>query len=216
MSLWLCGKLDRLVSTLQPTRTSLVMAGATRLILENEGGPMAREYPWYEVVEGDHLEQGDLLRACPVLVPVSILPFPLADHSITADLRTFDVVVMTQSCDLANDKTEDIILCPHWDLIDASRMDVSLARRSVQLDILKGRIYRYAMLAASADESAPIGVRIVDFGRIFSLPKAFLRQFAAGQGRRLRLAPPYREHLSQAFARFFMRVGLPEDIRLPT
>ena len=26
------------------------------------------------------------------------------------------------------------------------------------------------------------------------------------------LLPPYREHLSQAFARFFMRVGLPLDI----
>jgi hypothetical protein len=26
------------------------------------------------------------------------------------------------------------------------------------------------------------------------------------------LLPPYREHLSQAFARFFMRVGLPVDI----
>jgi hypothetical protein len=24
--------------------------------------------------------------------------------------------------------------------------------------------------------------------------------------------PPYREHLSQAFARYFMRVGLPSDI----
>jgi hypothetical protein len=29
---------------------------------------------------------------------------------------------------------------------------------------------------------------------------------------RLRLLPPYREHLSQSFARFFMRVGLPVDI----
>ena len=29
--------------------------------------------------------------------------------------------------------------------------------------------------------------------------------------RRLRLLPPYREHLSQSFARFFMRVGLPID-----
>ena len=28
----------------------------------------------------------------------------------------------------------------------------------------------------------------------------------------LRLLPPYGEHLSQAFARFFMRVGLPVDI----
>jgi hypothetical protein len=28
----------------------------------------------------------------------------------------------------------------------------------------------------------------------------------------LRLCPPYREHLAQAFARFFMRVGLPIPI----
>jgi hypothetical protein len=27
-----------------------------------------------------------------------------------------------------------------------------------------------------------------------------------------RLLPPYREHLSQSFARYFMRVGLPVDI----
>ena len=31
-------------------------------------------------------------------------------------------------------------------------------------------------------------------------------------GNRLRLCPPYREHLAQSFARFFMRVGLPIDI----
>jgi len=70
-------------------------------------------------------------------------------------------------------------------------------------------------LAASNDAEAPIGIRIVDFGRIFSLPKAFVHQFAAKQGKRLRLSPPYREHLSQSFARFFMRVGLPQDIELP-
>jgi len=29
---------------------------------------------------------------------------------------------------------------------------------------------------------------------------------------RLRLLPPDREHLAQAFARFFMRAGLPIDI----
>jgi hypothetical protein len=33
-------------------------------------------------------------------------------------------------------------------------------------------------------------------------------------GKRLRLLPPYREHLSQAFARFFMRIGLPVHIDL--
>lgn len=51
-----------------------------------------------------------------------------------------------------------------------------------------------------------------DFRRGYSLPLAFLRKRALLDSRRLRLLPPYREHLSQAFARFFMRVGLPVDI----
>jgi hypothetical protein len=64
-------------------------------------------------------------------------------------------------------------------------------------------------------EGISMGIRIVDFGRILSLPRNFVGQFAAGKGKRLRLRPPYREHLSQSFARFFMRVGLPQDVKLP-
>jgi hypothetical protein len=55
-------------------------------------------------------------------------------------------------------------------------------------------------------------LRIVDFRRIYSLPLTFVRKRAARTGAGLRLLPPYREHLSQAFARYFMRVGLPRDI----
>ncbi len=54
---------------------------------------------------------------------------------------------------------------------------------------------------------------VVDFHRLFTLPKAFVTRFAAGSGLRLRLRSPYREHLAQAFARYFMRVGLPHDAK---
>jgi hypothetical protein len=176
---------------------------------------MAEKYPWYEVVEGEELEQGDILRSCPVILPIAN-PTPLVAGSIiAADVSTFDVVVMTQSCDLTNDKVQDIILCPHWGLRQASQMDASLANKGTQKAILKGHHYRYAMLAASGDPEVPMDIRLVDFGRIFSLPKTFVREFAAQQGKRLRLSPPYREHLSQSSARFFMRVGLPQDIELP-
>jgi hypothetical protein len=54
---------------------------------------------------------------------------------------------------------------------------------------------------------------VVDFHEVFSLPVSFLELWLKKANRpRLRLMPPYREHLSQAFARFFMRVGLPLDI----
>src|SRR5437588_49586 len=53
---------------------------------------------------------------------------------------------------------------------------------------------------------------LVDIRRIFTLSVDMVRELAAAQSPRVRLLPPYREHLSQAFARFFMRVGLPVDI----
>ena len=54
---------------------------------------------------------------------------------------------------------------------------------------------------------------VVDFHRLFVLPKAIARRFADQSGSRLRLRSPYREHLAQAFARYFMRVGLPHDAK---
>ncbi|MFZ5821930.1 MAG: hypothetical protein ACOYYJ_18730 [Chloroflexota bacterium] len=173
---------------------------------------MAIEYPWYEIVEGDVLEQGDVLLACPIIVP--IVGYPLEGNT-QGDVQIYDVIIMTQSCDLENEKVQDIIVCPHWDLRTAGETDSVLAKKSTWQSIIKGHQYRYAMLSAWRNEEFSIDVRIVDFGRIFSLPRDFVRQLATERGKRLRLCPPYREHLSQSFARFFMRVGLPQDIELP-
>ena len=175
---------------------------------------MKREYPWYEVVESDELTQGDLLLGLPVPTPVTDLTFPLPEDDLVVDLLEFDVVVMTQSCDLAHDKITHVILCPHWDLRKAQEMDPALAKKGAPKEIIQGRRPRYLMLDQSSDNDLEFPHRIVDFGRIFSLPKDYVRQYAATLGKRLRLCPPYREHLAQAFARFFMRVGLPQDIRL--
>jgi hypothetical protein len=170
------------------------------------------DYPWYEIVEGDSLEQGDILRACPVVIPTP--EYPVMADNVIVDLQIFDIIIMTQSCDLENDKVRDLIVCPHWDLNQAGQRDASLASKKAWKEIIKGHQYRYAMLSAW-DGEVPTGIRVVDFGRIFSLPRNFVMQFATSQGKRLRLLPPYREHLSQSFARFFMRVGLPQDIKLP-
>ncbi len=46
----------------------------------------------------------------------------------------------------------------------------------------------------------------------FGVKLTSLKDLAVRRSPRPRLLPPYREHLAQAFARFFMRVGLPVDI----
>ena len=45
-------------------------------------------------------------------------------------------------------------------------------------------------LKASDLDDFPMGVRIVDFGRVYSLPKSYVLQFLGTQPRRLRLLPP--------------------------
>ena len=169
---------------------------------------------WYEVVEGGTLEQGDLLIRYPVFVPTS-LSFPFVENEgVDIDVQYLDVVVLTQSCDMGNNKVPDIVLCAHFDFETAKRLDPVLAKKDALPEIQKGRRPRYNLLNRSDLLNPPLGLRIVDCGKVFSLPFPFVQALAAYQGPRLRLRSPYREHLSQAFARFFMRVGLPQDIQL--
>jgi len=75
-----------------------------------------------------------------------------------------------------------------------------------------GNALRLHMVSALADAGDGRNALVVDFRQIFSLPVPYLRKHAASLGSRWRLQSPYREHFSQAFARFFMRVGLPAAI----
>ncbi len=53
---------------------------------------------------------------------------------------------------------------------------------------------------------------VVDFTSVYSVHFDTLATIAQENDSRLTLLSPYKEHLAQAFARFFMRVGLPADI----
>lgn len=169
---------------------------------------------WYESVQGEALEQGDILFQCPVFVP-GLPSFPFVeDQEVSFDIAYYDIIVMTQSCDLENGKMPDVTLCAHWTISQANQHDPGLAGSGALKEIKNGRRHRYTLLNRSNLISPPTELRIVDCGKVFCLPLPFIQELAVRQGPRLRLRSPYREHLSQAFARFFMRVGLPQDINL--
>lgn len=176
---------------------------------------MAREYPWYEIVSGQDLEQGNLLFGVDVPVPATNLSAPLAPDETEVLIHTFDLVVMTQSCDLEQGNLTDVVVCPHWDIEDAEKLDPKLRSKGALIEIAKGRRPRYRLLERSTLDDPTMGVRIVDFGRVYSLPLGYLKQLLQDQTERLRLCSPYREYLAQAFGNFFMRVGLPRGIDLP-
>jgi hypothetical protein len=80
-------------------------------------------------------------------------------------------------------------------------------------DIAAGYVWNQTFLGRYEHPELNIEIRVVDFHDVFTVPRTFLELLLQQRGaRRLRLRPPYREYLSQAFARFFMRVGLPQPV----
>jgi hypothetical protein len=171
----------------------------------------ALTYPWYQAIDGTDLGQGDVFEGCPVFLP----PEGLADSPLTSAKFRWDerdLIVMSQSCDLVagREKVEDVLLCAVWRQSELT--EGHLATPKGMEDARRGYLPGFHILAACDLPGLKREVRVVDFRRVYSLPLVFLRKRAATAGTRLRLLPPYREHLSQAFARFFMRVGLPVDV----
>src|ERR1700722_9116906 len=70
-------------------------------------------YPWYSVVRGNELAQGDLLRGCPQFV------VPADAHradEVVFTRETVDALVLTQSCNLVlradgTCEATDVLLC---------------------------------------------------------------------------------------------------------
>lgn len=181
---------------------------------------MAENYPWYAVITEGQLLQGDMIYECPVIIPTGEILEGIEDQEYLLDVEifTYDVVIMSQSCDLEQEKLDLVLVCPHWSLEDfASRNDYFKSSRGKE-DLRRGNVPGYHLLNKCDLEGWAKDARVVDFRNVYSLPYAFLKKLAERRQERLRLLPPYREHLSQAFARFFMRVGLPVqvDLNLPT
>ena len=183
---------------------------------------------WYEAVSATvELSQGDIIADCPLAIwsPVALEGTGDAE-ALLGDLvmRSQDSIVMTQACDLEQHKIKNVVLCP-CPLLSEFRSSWERARRTAGKSanakewrklcdsICKGIVWSMAMLSMGKSGSLSTETRVVQFHEICTMPRARLEYYIAQRGSsRLRLLPPYREHLSQSFARFFMRVGLPVPV----
>jgi len=76
------------------------------------------DYPWFAEIQGDVLEQGDLLMNCPIFVAPDNLDIDALEpeygdeplQRVTFEFRRFDVIIISQSCDLANNKELEQIM----------------------------------------------------------------------------------------------------------
>ncbi|NOT63091.1 MAG: hypothetical protein HOP19_23020 [Acidobacteria bacterium] len=165
--------------------------------------------PFWEAITGADLRQGDYLLNCPIPL--------LLEQSGDAQVQTLplgegDLIIVTQSCDLENRKVRLVAACPIYPIVQYETINPALAQKGRWEEVRKGRVEMLHLLASPTQPDNNRAALVVDFREIYSLPFELLTRQAEAAEKRWRLKSPYLEHFSQAFARFFMRVGLPSSI----
>lgn len=166
--------------------------------------------PFWSTISGVELAQGDFLPDC--FVPAVPDGFGPVSKSADIEIHSVDLVVVTQTCDLANAKSGTVALCPIYSLTSFEAVNPSFAKKGVWEEVRKGRREGLHLLASPTNPAASREALVVNFREIFSLPVGYLHSRAIEAGSRWRLDSPFLEHFSQAFSRFFMRVGLPSAV----
>jgi len=170
-------------------------------------------YPWYQIAgEEDNLQQGDIVLSCPVVIPKGT-KFEIGKDYESETLIN-NVIIMSQSCDLIpqSRKLDLVLVCPIYNLEYLSSSDPRFTPLNEKNNLRRGRYASLHLLNRCDLHDGLKDFLVVDFRNVYSVGFDFLINFAKRDKKRVRLMPPYREHLSQSFARFFMRVGLPVDI----
>ena len=159
---------------------------------------MISEYPWYDVVEGEDLEQGDFIDECEVLVPSYSLT-PVEETALTnksiyrvkGKTNIYDLVVVSQSCDLENGKIDYVLMCPRWSYRDYAEGNIEFKKTDKLEQVRQGKHHKYCMLSGSNQVEPPYDIQIVDLSTVFSIPYDTVKQMAKLNGKRLRLLSPY-------------------------
>ena len=164
---------------------------------------------WYRLVEqADPVRQGDQLFDLTLRI---VVRDPEQPEVFDVGEITGDFIIATQSCDLADRHVSVVEVVPFFSLTEWLFIQPQLFS---QLEtIRRGHVPGVYLLPGWPEAPIPKAkvMRVVAFDEKRTISFRELDEALAGQ--RLGLRSPYIEHFEQAVARFYMRVGLPEDMR---
>jgi hypothetical protein len=150
------------------------------------------------------LDQGDVIDNCAILTLASF--HAETGSPETAEFGNRRVIVLTQTCDFANSKTDAVNVGEVFDaqfLVDAGYFKPS----DIKGPVRAGRVWGWYFLPA--DTALGLPEMIVDLRRLHTIRLDLLVLLCKYNQRRGRVRPLYREHLAKHFADTFSRIGLP-------
>ena len=72
------------------------------------------EFSWYkELINSYNIDLGDMIPDCPIVIPPSKI---YEGDEIEIEITLIDSIILSQSCDLVNDKILIVLVCPYFTL----------------------------------------------------------------------------------------------------
>lgn len=156
-------------------------------------------------VEGSLVDQGDIFDDCPLL---DVMSFDLETiEPLKVGYGGHRIVVLTQTCDLAQKKAERVTaarILVAQDMVDQRILKAADIRGPIR----SGRVYGFYYLPKDAQLGLPES--IVDLRQLHTVRLDLLAALIRAGKRRARVQPLYREHLAKHFTDTYSRIGLPE------
>jgi hypothetical protein len=154
---------------------------------------------------GEPLDQGDIIDGCPT---PWVEGFDLNDlESLEMIAAPSRVLILTQTCDLAQEKVRLIVVALVFDAQELVDQGL-LKARDVRGPVRAGRVFGWYYLPKNTDLG--LAESIVDLRQLHTVRSDLLAGLCQRGQRRARIQPLYREHLAKHFADTYSRIGLPE------
>src|SRR6516225_10196880 len=133
----------------------------------------------YEQPASAGLSQGDILDECPILV-WKLGPPPL-DLNVPPERRIIRVVLLTQACDLAQDKTTRVVVAPVYEAAELTAKNI-LRAGTIRDQVRRGQVFGWYFLPAA---SSPINLpeAIVDLRELHTIERRTL-EYLVSVGKR--------------------------------
>lgn len=152
------------------------------------------------------LSQGDILDDCPLVFwEDQTRQVDEGDEPVSQRAR---VIILTQACDLVNDRTTRVVVAKIHAAADLVRTG-RVKERVIRDNVRKGQVYGWYFLPADLTRPG-LPESLVDLRDLHTVPMTLLEGLQSRGKHVGRLITPYREPLAQHLSVTDSRIGLPE------